>query len=108
VRRLDECGHLKEVDYALVILEKSEDGAMMTTGVCLSGIFLALQRPELYSEPPAWVLKVAPALSSPNNVICRVPYDRRWDYISRAVLNKRRPKQVFVEVKLDLSTNTLH
>jgi hypothetical protein len=103
LRRVDECQHLKDGDYALVMLDKKEDGAMITVAVCLNGVFAALTKPKLHAEPPAWLIKLAPALASPKKGACRVPRDAQWDYVSRVVPNSRRREQVFVELTLDLN-----
>jgi hypothetical protein len=101
VRRLDEFESLKAEDYALIVLEPNAESGLLTTGICLSGVFSTHSRPELYSPPPSWVRRLAPGAFAGSHGVSRVPHDRQWDYISRAVPNPKRPSQLLVEIRMD-------
>jgi hypothetical protein len=104
VRRLDEFEFLKAEDYALIALEPNLEGALLTTSICLSGVFLAFSRPKLHVEPPVWVKDVAPGAFAGIRSVCRVSRDHQWVYVSRAVSNPKRPSQLLVEIRLDLKS----
>jgi hypothetical protein len=105
LRRLDELERLKEADYALLTFEKQDDGSIVTTGVCLNGVFKKFPRPTLYVAPPKWVAKIALDLSAPTGTVRRSAYRDGWEFISRSVASKQSPNQLLLECRLEM---TLH
>jgi hypothetical protein len=103
LHRLDELERLKEADYALLTFEKQEDGSIVTTGVCLNGVFKKFPRPKLYVAPPKWVEKIAFDLSASTSAVRRSAYRDGWDFISRSVASKQSPNQLLLESRLDMS-----
>jgi len=101
VRRLDEFDRFKEVDFALIILDQNEEGELSARATCLSGAFSSLPKPQLYSELPKWVFKIAPYLLTGRDQPSRVPFDHHFDYISRSIRSTTRPQRVFLEARLD-------
>jgi hypothetical protein len=104
LRCLAEHRSLRDVDYALLMIEAPEGGPMVTKAACIGGFFSTFNKPRLYQEPPSWVCKIAPALISEDRRVHRVPRDARWDYVSRAIVKNRHPRQVLVEIRLDPAT----
>jgi hypothetical protein len=102
LHRLNGLDQLKETDYALLTLRNRDDGGIVTTGFCLSGVFTRLQKPTLYAAPPKWVRRIAPELDSPTGTVHRSPHSDGWEFISRCVANKQSPGQVLVESRLDV------
>lgn len=106
IRRLDELERLKETDYALLTLRRVEDGSMVTTGVCLSGVFTKLPRPALYSLPPSWVGKMAQELNAPSGKVHRSTLNDAWEFATRCLPAKQSAGQVLVESRLEMRANS--
>ena len=102
LQRLDELEQLKETDYALLTFKTQNDGHLVTTGVCLSGVFGKLTRPMLHAVPPKWVERIAPDLRAPSGAVHRSAHSDGWEFVSRCVASKQSPGQVFFESRLDM------
>lgn len=102
LQRLDGIENFKETDYALITLRRQDDGSLVTTGICLNGVFKKLPRPKLYAAPPSWVGKIAPDLLAPTGIVHRSPRNDDWEFVSRCISSTWSRGQVFAEIKLHM------
>jgi hypothetical protein len=102
LQRMEELEQLKETDYAILTFRKQDDNNLVTTGICLNGVFRELKRPTLYAAPPKWVGTIAPELTKPSGTVYRSPHRQGWEFVTRSVASRQSPGQVFVESRLDI------
>ena len=103
LQRMDELDAFKETDYAILTLRRQDDSEIVTTGVCMNGVFGKFPRPTLYGPPPKWVWRIAPELSAPSGAVHRSAHSDGWDIVSRCVANRQSLGQVIVESRLEMS-----
>jgi len=102
LQRMDELDQFKETDYAILTFRKQDDGGIVTTGVCINGVFDEFPSPTLYAPPAKWVWRIAPGLSTPNGAVHRSAYRDGWELVSRCVANEQSLGQVIAEGRLEM------
>lgn len=100
--RMNELDQLKETDYALLTFRKQDDGGIVTTGVCINGVYSKFLRPTLYAPPPKWVWMIAPELRAPSGAVHRTAHSDGWELVSRCVASHQALGQVLVESRLEM------